>query len=102
MKIKTGDTVKVIAGKDRGKDGKVMKAYTRAKKVLIDNINMFKKHVKKTEQTPEGGLISVPRPLEISNVMLLCPKCKKPSRIGYRITDGKKERFCKSCKKAIN
>jgi len=101
MKIKTGDTVKVIAGKDKGKEAKVMKAYTRAKKVLMENINMFKKHVKKSEQNPQGGIVAAPRPLEVSNVMVICPKCKKPSRIGYQVTDGKKERICKNCKKTL-
>ena len=101
MKIKKGDTVKIITGKDKGTEGKIEKAYPRQDRVLIMNVNIFKKHVKKSEQQPQGGIVEVPRPLAVSKVMLVCPNCKKPSRIGIKIVDGKGVRFCKKCKKNI-
>jgi large subunit ribosomal protein L24 len=102
MKIKKGDTVKVLIGKENGKEGKVERVYSTARKVLLENMNLFKKAIKKTEQTPNGGIVEVPRPMNISNVMLVCPNCKKPTRVGYKVQAGKKTRFCKQCNKNIN
>lgn len=68
MKVKTGDTIRVIAGKDKGREGKIVRVYPKQNKVLIENINMFKKHIKKSEQSPQGGVVEVPRPLDASNV----------------------------------
>jgi len=101
MKIKKDDTVVVIAGKDKGQQGKVERVYKKSGKVLIPQINMYKKHMKKTEQMPQGGIVDIPRPLEVSNVMLVCPKCKKPARVGLEVVDGKKFRVCKKCNKRI-
>jgi len=95
MKIRKGDTVLVITGKDKGRTGKVDRVYIKSDTVLIENINMVKKTVRKTEQTPQGGLIDVPRPLHVSNVMAVDPKSKKPARVGYQVKDGKKERVFK-------
>ena len=100
MKIKKGDTVKIMTGKDKGTEAKIEKAYPKEDKVLILNVNIFKKHMKKTEQS-QGGIISVPRPLDVSKVMLICPHCKKPSRIGIKVVDGKRNRYCKHCSKNI-
>jgi len=97
MKIKKGDTVLVIAGKDKGREGKVERVYRKAGKVLIPGINMYKRHVKKSEQMPQGGIVSLPRPLPVCKVMLICPVCKKPTRVGYRIEKNKKFRVCKKC-----
>ncbi|MCA9372030.1 50S ribosomal protein L24 [Candidatus Woesebacteria bacterium] len=102
MKIKIGDTVRVIVGKDNGREGKVVRIYRKMGKVLVENINMFKKHMQKSEQYPQGGIVDVPRPLSISNVMLVCPKCKKPTRVGYVREDGKRSRLCKVCKKQFS
>ncbi len=101
MKIKKGDTVKIIIGKDSGKTGKIHRVYSGANKLLIENLNMFKKAIKKSETSPNGGIVDVPRPLNASNVMLVCPNCKKPTRVGYKVKDGKKSRFCKKCNKTI-
>lgn len=101
MKIKKGDTVQVITGKDKGRKGKVERVYPKSEKVMVETINMFKRHVKKSEQAPKGGIVEVSRPLPVSNVMMVCPKCKKPSRIGYVRTEGKKTRVCKSCQKEL-
>ncbi len=96
MKIRKGDTVLVIAGKDKGRTGKVDRVYPKSDKVVVENINMYKKTVPKTEQTPQGGVMDVPRPIHASNLMVVDPKTKKPSRVKYEIKDGKKERVFKS------
>lgn len=99
MKIKKGDTVIITIGKDRTRQGKVDRIYPKSEKVLIENMNLYKKHVQKTESTPQGGVVEIPRPLPISNVMLICSKCKKPARVRYELKDGKKLRICKKCGK---
>lgn len=85
MKFKVGDTVIVIAGKDKGKEGTIERIYKTANKVLIPEINMYKKHIRKNEQMPQGGIVDVPRPIDASKVMLKDPKSGKPTRIGHEI-----------------
>lgn len=92
MKIQTGDKVRVIAGKDKGREGTVERVYKRQNKVLISGINMYKKHMRKSEDLPQGGVIDVPRPLDASKVMKISSE-KKPTRIGYIIEGGKKFRI---------
>ena len=101
MKVRKGDKVKVIYGKDKGREGVVEKVYRKARRVLIPGINLYKKHVKKSEQFPQGGVVEIPRPLDVSKVMLICPKCKKTTRVGYKVVDNKKFRVCKKCKSTI-
>jgi large subunit ribosomal protein L24 len=101
MKIRKGDKVKVIAGKDKGREGVVERVYNKMQKVVIPQINMFKKHVRKNEQMPQGGIVDIPRPLDIAKVMLICPKCGKAARVGYEIKNDKKTRICKKCKSAL-
>jgi len=101
MKIKKGDKVKVIYGKDKGREGVVEKVYRKANKILILGINLYKRHIKKSEKMPQGGIIDVPRPLAVSKVMLICPKCKKETRVGFLLENGKKFRICKKCKSKI-
>ncbi len=101
MKIKKNDTVKIIAGKDKGRQGKIEKVYKKSGKVLIPGINIYKKHIKKSEQTPQGGVVELPRPINVAKVMLVCPICKKTTRIGYVIERNKKYRVCKKCKSKI-
>ena len=101
MKIRRGDKVKVISGKDKGREGVVEKVYKKANKILIPGINIYKKHIKKNEKMPQGGIIEVPRPLDISKVMLICPKCGKTTRIRIERKDGKKIRLCKKCNSYI-
>ncbi len=95
MKIKLGDKVKVIAGKDKGREGVVSRVYPKTNKIVIEGINMYKKHVRKNQEMPQGGIIDVPRPFDVSKVMLVCPKAKKPTRVGYRVVGGKKQRISK-------
>jgi len=101
MKIKKGDKIKVIAGKDNGTESKVEKVYRKGKKLLVLNVNTYKKHIKKNEKMPQGGRVDLPRPIDISKVMLVCPKCNKPTRIGYRVEKNKKYRICKKCDSKI-
>ena len=101
MKIKQGDTIKVITGKDKGREGKVIRTYPKANKALIENINMYKKSMKKTEQNPQGGIVELPRPIHISNIMIVDAKTKKPSRIGYQVEEGSKKRLVKKSKQVI-
>ncbi|MFA5932769.1 MAG: 50S ribosomal protein L24 [Microgenomates group bacterium] len=100
MKIQTGDNVKILLGKDRGKIGKVLRVWTKEDKVLVEGINMYKRHVKKTAQH-EGGILDIPKQINISNVALVCPECKKPSRIGVIFEGEVKSRICKKCKEKI-
>ncbi len=103
MKIKTHDKVMILQGKDRGKTGKVLRAYPDMNKVLVEKLNMAKKHLKPTRSAPHGGIQETERPLPIERVMLLCPHCSKPTRIGITISkDGKRLRTCKQCKAAID
>ena len=92
MKIHKGDKVKIIAGKDRGKEGTVLRVLTAANKVLVEGINKVKKHVKPGAVSKEGGIISVERPVDVSNVMYIDQKSQKPVRLGYKVLDGKKYR----------
>jgi len=105
-KIKKGDTVIVVRGKDRGKVGEVLKVLKEENRVLVKGVNIVKKHVKAIPNVREGGIYEMEAPIHVSNVMLLCPKCNKPTRVGFRIVeeDGviKKYRYCKKCNENID
>lgn len=101
MKLKKGDQIKVVMGKDRGRKGKITKIIPKAQKVLVAGINTFKKHLKPQGEKKPGGIIDVVKPLPTSNVALICPKCGKITRIGYQIVKESKLRICKKCKAAI-
>jgi large subunit ribosomal protein L24 len=101
MKLKKGDTVQILKGKDRGKSGKVLRVLPEANRVLVDGLNLIKKHRKPKRQGEKGETITLPRPLQVSNVMLLCPSCQRPTRVGYRFDSEKKVRFCKRCAATI-
>jgi large subunit ribosomal protein L24 len=102
MKIRKNDTVLVIAGKDVGKKGKVRKALPGQNKVLVEGVNMIKRHSRAKRQARQAGIIELEAPVPVSNVMLVCDKCDKPARVGYRVLDdGKKTRFCRSCDEVI-
>jgi large subunit ribosomal protein L24 len=100
MKIIKGDKVKIITGKNKGVESTVMKANPRKNQIIVENVNIATKHVKK-DRLNQGGIIKVEKPINVSNAMLMCPKCKKPSRVGYTIVDGKKYRICKKCKELL-
>lgn len=97
MKIRKGDNVKIISGKDRGKTGIVEKVFPRETKILVSGINIVKKHLKKHSERESGGIVEKAAPISASNVMLLCPKCGLKTRIGYKGEGKNKARICKKC-----
>ena len=101
FKIKTGDQVIVIAGKDKGAKGKVLKIIKNKDRVIVDGVNMIKKHVKPSTENPQGGIEEKEAPIHISNVALVDPKSGQATRVGYEIKDGKKVRVSKKSKEVI-
>ncbi len=98
VRIRKEDNVLVLTGKDKGKIAKVKKVIKKHNLVLVENVNMVKRHVKPNPYRREpGGIVSKEMPLDISNVQIVCNTCTKASRVGYRYDDGKKNRFCKKC-----
>ncbi|MBO6013952.1 MAG: 50S ribosomal protein L24 [Oscillospiraceae bacterium] len=97
MKIKKDDKVVVVSGKDKGKQGKILVAEPKAGKVIVEGVNVATKHQKPQGQNQEGGIIKVETPIYASKVQLVCPKCGKVTRVGYKLADGKKVRVCKKC-----
>lgn len=101
MRLKVGDTVKVTAGKDKGKTGKIERVFPALGRVVVAGVNLYKKHVKARQNKP-GEIVQAARPLPAGNVALVCPKCNQPTRVGYDVgKDGKKVRICRKCKSAI-
>jgi large subunit ribosomal protein L24 len=101
MHIRVGDTVQVVAGNDRGSRGKVLKVNRTAGKLVVEGMNRVFKHMRRSQKNPQGGRLSKEMPIQLSNVMLVCTACGKPSRTGARIAaDGSKERYCKKCSAA--
>lgn len=101
MKIKKGDTIQIRVGKDRGKIGKVLKANPGQDAVVVEGLNMFKKHQRSKKQGEKGQIVTVPRPLNISKIMLYCSGCKKGVRAGFRREGEEKIRYCKKCQSTI-
>ena len=101
MNIKKGDTIKVLVGKDRGKTGKVISVDAKAGKVSLEGLNLYKKHVKPKTQGQKGEVVSIARPMDISNVAIVCSNCNKQTRVGFRMDGDKKVRYCAKCKGAI-
>ena len=103
MKIRKEDNVLVIAGKDRGKKGKVRFVYPRQNRALIEGVNMIKTHSKARAQVRQAGIIEREAPVDLSNLMIICTRCNKPVRVGFKLLeDGRKVRICRSCKEAID
>jgi large subunit ribosomal protein L24 len=100
MKLRIGDTVKITAGKDKGREGKVEMILPKKDSVVVPEVNMYKKHVK-GQQGQKGGMYDLPRPLNVAKVALICPHCKKQTRVNFKIEKGTKIRFCAKCKKQI-
>jgi len=101
LKLKAGDSVKITAGKDKGREGKIEKIFPKQTKALIPGVNIYKKHVK-GQQGQKGGIYDIPRPLDFAKITLICPKCKKVTRVGFKIVDNNKSRVCKKCNKEID
>jgi large subunit ribosomal protein L24 len=101
LKLKAGDNVKITAGKDKGREGKIEKIFPKQTKALIPGVNIYKKHVK-GRQGQKGGIYDIPRPLDFAKIALICPKCKKATRVGFKIVEKSKSRVCKKCNKEID
>ena len=101
MRIKKGDRAQIMKGKDRGKAGSVAHVNPTDGKVLIDGLNLAKKHVRPRKEGEKGQVIEIARPIAVANVKVVCPRCGKPSRIGFRMEGERKVRFCKSCSASI-
>ncbi|MDA3128928.1 50S ribosomal protein L24 [Aliibacillus thermotolerans] len=95
LHVKTGDKVKVITGKDKGKEGVILKAFPSKQRVLVEGVNIVKKHAKPSQDNPQGGIVNEEAPIHVSNVMPIDPKTGEPTRVGYKIEDGKKVRIAK-------
>ena len=101
--VRRGDTVGVIAGREKGKRGKVLRVLTGKRRVLVEHVNMVKKHQRPTQKLRQGGIIEREGPLALSNVLPICPRCDKPSRAGVKVLgDGRKVRICKRCGEPID
>ncbi len=103
MKIHKNDTVEVLAGKDRGKRGKVRRALPKKDRVVVEGLNMIKRHSRARSAARHAGIVELEAPIHVSNVMYVFPKCKKPSRIGHKLLeDGRKVRICRACEEVID
>lgn len=101
MKIKKGDKVLIISGKDRGRQGKVLRVFPKEKKILVEGVNIVKKHQRPRRAGEKGQVIQLPKPIDVSNIKLICPKCRKATRLGYKIVEKEKYRICKKCGQEI-
>lgn len=95
MHVKKGDKVQVISGKDKGKQGVILEAYPKKDRVLVEGVNVIKKHSKPSQMNPQGGILTQEAPIHVSNVMPIDPKTGTPTRVGYQVVDGKKVRVAK-------
>ncbi|WP_144512686.1 50S ribosomal protein L24 [Bacillus sp. FJAT-22090] len=95
MHVKKGDKVMVISGKDKGKTGVILASFPKKDRVLVEGVNIIKKHVKPNQVNPQGGIVSQEAAIHVSNVMLIDPKTGEPTRVGYKVEDGKKVRVAK-------
>ena len=102
MFVKTGDKVRVIAGKDKGKEGTITKTIAAKDRVVVEGVNIVKKHQKPSNAYPQGGVIDVEAPLHVSNVQLLDPSTNQPTRVGHQVVDGKKVRVAKKSGKTLD
>ncbi|HDZ86188.1 hypothetical protein LCGC14_1286790 [marine sediment metagenome] len=97
-RIRKGDSVMVVSGKGKGRKGKVLRVDVKKNRLIVESVNLLKKHTKPTKTNPKGGIMQKEAPLDLSNVMLICTSCSKPTRPGYRIAkDGTKTRVCRRC-----
>ena len=102
MKIKKGDTVKILKGRDKGKTGKVEKLYPKTEFILVAGVNEFKRHMKARSKDQKSEIVTITKPLRAANVVLVCPVCHKMTRVGFKFEKDKKFRVCQKCRKVIN
>lgn len=101
MRIKKGDTVQILTGKDKGKTGKVLSVFPSRERVVVEGLNILKKHRKPRKQGEKGQIVEMASPMQISNVSLVCPNCNKTTRVGYGTEGDTKRRMCKKCRTSI-
>lgn len=97
LSIRTGDKVRVLTGKDKGKEAKVLAVYPIKSRVVVERVNLIKKATRPTQKNPKGGILEIEAPIHVSNVAIICPKCSQPTRIGRKREDGTRVRVCKKC-----
>jgi len=98
MKIKRGDKVEVLTGKYRGRQGKVLKSFPESERVVVEGVNLVKRHTRPSQENPQGGIVTKEAPIDVSNIALICDSCSRRIRVGYRIdADGVKKRICRKC-----
>lgn len=102
MTVRKGDKVRVIAGKDKGKEGKVLRSLPEKQRVVVENVAMMKKAMRPSQSNQQGGIIEMEGTIHVSNVMLICPSCSQPTRAGRRRDEGTRIRVCKKCGKDID
>ncbi|MBE0417557.1 MAG: 50S ribosomal protein L24 [Coriobacteriia bacterium] len=102
LTIRKGDRVKVIAGKDKGKESRVLRVYPHKGRLVVEHVNMVKKHQRATQKQPKGGILEIEGTIHVSNVMLLCPSCAQATRVGRKREGGSRIRVCKQCGKDID
>ena len=102
MKLHIGDEVTVVAGKDKGKKGKIEKVFPRENSVVVSGVNMYKHNSKGGGGVKQAGIIDIVKPLSIAKVVLVCPKCSLETRVGYMVKNGVKNRICKKCKQILD
>lgn len=101
MKLRSGDEIKVVLGKDKGKTGKVEKLYPKEDKVLVGGVNQYKRHMKGQYQGQKSEIVTLTKPLPVASIALVCPRCHKVTRVGFEITKTGKDRICRKCGKVI-
>ena len=102
LHVKKGDTVVVLSGKDKGKQGKIITAMPSKGQVVVEDVNKVKRHTKPSMKAPQGGILDKEMPLNACKVQLICPACNKATRIGHKIVDGKNVRVCKKCGEVVD
>jgi large subunit ribosomal protein L24 len=102
MHVRRGDKVRIIAGKENGKEGKVLRAYPTKQRVTVEGANMFMRATRPTQKSPQGGILQMEGTMHVSNVMLICPNCSQPTRVGRRREGGTVVRVCKKCGKDVD
>jgi large subunit ribosomal protein L24 len=98
MKLKKGDTIKILSGKDRGRTGTVLRSLPESDSIVVEGLNLFKKRSRSKKQGEAGQTVMVARPFKVSRAMLICASCKMPTRVGFRMEGARKVRYCKKCK----
>lgn len=101
MKFRKGDEIIITGGKDRGKRGKIERILPQTGKIVALGLNLYKRHMKRRDEKNPGGIIDFPRPIPFARIALVCPKCKKPTRVGFTVSDKEKQRICRKCGQLI-